>query len=669
MAYDPAVHRLIMFGGWNLDTAFNDTWAYDPAANTWTELKPSGTLPPARSGHDLVYDLLPRSADHVRRRGQLRMSSTTPGPTIPPPTPGRSSTSRAAAGARPPCGSVMVYDPSGDRLIMFGGSAYAWSVRLQRDLGLRFLGPMPAQTVFISHTKEDQEAASRVCAVLEADGIGCWLASRDAAGSEDKAAASIEAIRSSDLVLLIFSASANSSPYVLREIERAIAYERPVLSIHLDDAVPNPSLEYYLNLWQWLDASGGFEDRQAEIIAAVREQLTGASKLAKAPEQAAVSSLETVKEPEPSPPTKPVSPRRLRRRTWVIILAALLLIVAVGLGLGLGLPRHHATWTKLDPSGTLPVGRDRPGVAYDVSRGFVIMFGGVNSTGMLDDTWAYDPAGNRWTDLDPPGPAPPRRYAASMTYDTNTAQMVLFGGLESLTQEDALRNDTWTYDPAANRWTELDPGGSIPSPRAGHSMAYDPITRRTILFGGRNQQPGGSANLFLNDIWAYEPIANTWTELKPAGVLPPGRLGHAMAYDSSTRRVIVFGGIGKRDPGDVSDTDFNDTWAYDPATNNWTELKPPGSLPEARHGCSMAYDPSGRRMVMFGGTTANAFALGDTWEYDCVKNIWTEIESAGLSPSARLNTSLMYCDSVGQVAMFGGLSERAAMNDIWAYTR
>ena len=44
MAYDPATHRLIMFGGDDADMFFpNDTWAYDPAANTWAELKPSGT--------------------------------------------------------------------------------------------------------------------------------------------------------------------------------------------------------------------------------------------------------------------------------------------------------------------------------------------------------------------------------------------------------------------------------------------------------------------------------------------------------------------------------------------------------------------------------------------------------------------------------------------------
>ena len=43
MAYDPTSGRLIMFGGSAGDGGrLDDTWAYDPAANAWTELKPSG---------------------------------------------------------------------------------------------------------------------------------------------------------------------------------------------------------------------------------------------------------------------------------------------------------------------------------------------------------------------------------------------------------------------------------------------------------------------------------------------------------------------------------------------------------------------------------------------------------------------------------------------------
>jgi hypothetical protein len=85
---------------------------------------------------------------------------------------------------------------------------------------------------------EDADTASRVCALLEAEEIACWAAVRDLEDGVDPAAAVLQAIRTSDLVLLIFSARANTSPTVLRDVERAIAYERPVLSIHLDTLRP-----------------------------------------------------------------------------------------------------------------------------------------------------------------------------------------------------------------------------------------------------------------------------------------------------------------------------------------------------------------------------------------------------------------------------------------------
>jgi len=41
-------------------------------------------------------------------------------------------------------------------------------------------------------------------------------------------------------------------------------------------------------------------------------------------------------------------------------------------------------------------------------------------------------------------------------------------------------------------------------------MAYDPETGQVIMFGGFD------GNQYLNDIWAYDPATNEWTELIPA---------------------------------------------------------------------------------------------------------------------------------------------------------
>ena len=53
---------------------------------------------------------------------------------------------------------------------------------------------------------------------------------------------------------------------------------------------------------------------------------------------------------------------------------------------------------------------------------------------------------------------------------------------------------------------------------------------------------------------------------------PPVRSSHALAYDASAGKVILFGGYG-------FDGSLNDTWAYDYASNNWTNRNPANPPP------------------------------------------------------------------------------------------
>jgi hypothetical protein len=59
--YDAANNRMIIFGGFNATTAFNDVWVLTDANGqsgtpTWAQLFPTGGPPAARGQHDAVYD-------------------------------------------------------------------------------------------------------------------------------------------------------------------------------------------------------------------------------------------------------------------------------------------------------------------------------------------------------------------------------------------------------------------------------------------------------------------------------------------------------------------------------------------------------------------------------------------------------------------------------------
>lgn len=55
MAYAPDADHVVLFGGTSGSELFGDTWVFDVATETWTQVHPR-VAPAARSGHVLVYD-------------------------------------------------------------------------------------------------------------------------------------------------------------------------------------------------------------------------------------------------------------------------------------------------------------------------------------------------------------------------------------------------------------------------------------------------------------------------------------------------------------------------------------------------------------------------------------------------------------------------------------
>ena len=91
-----------------------------------------------------------------------------------------------------------------------------------------------------------------------------------------------------------------------------------------------------------------------------------------------------------------------------------------------------------------------------------------------------------------------------MVLDENTMLLYIFGGL---TNDNHTLNDMWLYDLTEKKWTKVDQRGTIPKPRAGHSMNL--YEGKIFMFGGLIEVTQESSELFLFDIESY-----TWTLLK-----------------------------------------------------------------------------------------------------------------------------------------------------------
>ena len=200
-------------------------------------------------------------------------------------------------------------------------------------------------------------------------------------------------------------------------------------------------------------------------------------------------------------------------------------------------------------------------------------------------------------------------WVASAVYDATNNRMITFGGC--LAHCGSPVNDTWVLTNANGlggtpTWLKLVPGGPLPSPRANHAAVYDSTSNRMIVFGGQN---GCCAfPVTFGDVWVLSNAnglggSPTWTLLSTSGGPPPGQADTKSTYDSASNRMTVYGGIPN---GSLAIT--NAVWVLSNANGTggipaWTNLIAEGSagIPPARVDFGLVHDPNVNRMTIFGG--------------------------------------------------------------------
>ena len=182
-----------------------------------------------------------------------------------------------------------------------------------------------AAQVFISYASQDKAMADAVCRALEQAGVACWIAPRDVVPGESYSGAIVRAIDAATVAVLVLSESAAASPHVLREIERATARRRPVVSFRIDFASMTADLEYFLNTSQWLDAATmGTEQALPRLVAGVQHLLADPSHVPSAPD------------PKAPAPVAEISRFRTAAAPAGISLRSLLIAMGAVTGIALG---------------------------------------------------------------------------------------------------------------------------------------------------------------------------------------------------------------------------------------------------------------------------------------------------------------------------------------------
>ncbi|HMH65605.1 MAG TPA: toll/interleukin-1 receptor domain-containing protein, partial [Rhizomicrobium sp.] len=107
--------------------------------------------------------------------------------------------------------------------------------------------------IFISCSSKDTKPALTLCKAIEARGYPCWLASRDVGAGQNFQEEIVLAIRAAPLMVLVFSANANTSSEVKKELALASQAQLVVVPVRLEDIAPSGAFVYELAIRQWID--------------------------------------------------------------------------------------------------------------------------------------------------------------------------------------------------------------------------------------------------------------------------------------------------------------------------------------------------------------------------------------------------------------------------------
>jgi len=184
-----------------------------------------------------------------------------------------------------------------------------------------------AHDIFISYSSKDKPIADGICASLEREGIRCWIAPRDIAPGEDWPTAITKAISQSKIMVLVFSASSNSSDDVSRELFLAAENKSIIIPFKIEDVAPEPGKQYYLARTHWLDAMNPPTKEQIAILVNRVKPFISSTIPAGTKQDIPAEPPQVLPKPEP-----PAPPSKKTPRIWpyLVIPLAIILLGAAG---------------------------------------------------------------------------------------------------------------------------------------------------------------------------------------------------------------------------------------------------------------------------------------------------------------------------------------------------
>lgn len=125
--------------------------------------------------------------------------------------------------------------------------------------------------VFISYKSEDEALAMRVRAVLEANGVPCWIAARDIQPGANYAVDIPAAIESASVFVLVLTEQAQESPWILKELDSAIASRKLILPLLFGKFKLNRAITFLLTGVQYYDTGDNLDKTVVQLVPQIKK--------------------------------------------------------------------------------------------------------------------------------------------------------------------------------------------------------------------------------------------------------------------------------------------------------------------------------------------------------------------------------------------------------------
>lgn len=127
--------------------------------------------------------------------------------------------------------------------------------------------------VFISYSSQNKEAAQAICHALEQNEIRCWMAPRDIPYGAQYGDVIDDAIKTCNVVVVLFSETAASSQWVNGELNVAFEEQKTIIPFRIDQTPLKGQTRVMLNQRHWIDAYPDYKTKFNDLVTAVAKSI------------------------------------------------------------------------------------------------------------------------------------------------------------------------------------------------------------------------------------------------------------------------------------------------------------------------------------------------------------------------------------------------------------